>query len=84
MQWLLDPTINIHSPLRVQLALSVAALAIQDDSWESPVLDVLNQFNRKEHILVLLEIWMVFPEEFTDNHHIELSVLTFNTIFNQK
>ncbi|KAK7866974.1 hypothetical protein R5R35_006810 [Gryllus longicercus] len=45
-----------------QLCLALADLALQMSSWQSPVLDLINQFGGK-HLGPLLEILTVLPEE---------------------
>lgn len=79
-QWITQPQIIIHASLRIQLALSIAALAIQDLSWQSPVLDILNQFNSDQYIMALLDCWMILPEEFSENTQIEQSVFFFEMV----
>ena len=62
-----------ESPLRVQLALGLCALIVQEKEWKSPVKEVMVRLAKNETALMLLDVLCELPEECKSERY-ELSV----------
>ena len=53
-----------HAPTRTQLALAVADMAVQMNSWENPIVDLVARLSATKSTLVaLVDILLVVPDE---------------------
>jgi transportin-3 len=68
-------------PLITQVAIALAYLAIQDFSWESPVMDVMNYLSANP--VNLLELLKILPEEFSEERKLPLTHEEYQTQYDK-
>ena len=58
-------------PIKTQLCIAIADLALQMDDWNDPIQDVMNSFaNSPECAVILLTFLNVFPDEVQNNRRV--------------
>jgi transportin-3 len=68
-----DNVISTSNPIKTQLALILADLAIQSDNWHNPTIELLHVLSQN-NLLFLLDFLTCLPEEIMSNYHIPIDV----------